>query len=99
MSIYHIVMSDGSSLDQPASSASDAIQSALMKYAGLKVARVWRGDYKAKIEYDVPVHSALTVAQIDALKPAKKVIKPLRPSPDNVPAYWMTDWMNKPSTK
>lgn len=61
MTNYTVTMSDGLNLTVLAWSAADAIQSALTKHLGRKVAACRTGTHSGgRIEYDIPAHVALT---------------------------------------
>jgi hypothetical protein len=90
-------MDDGHKIDVKAHNAADAMQSALTKHIGHRVAECYSGSeslkFGGRIEYEIPKHQPLTEV------PAKRPVRVQEPeSPDNAAlrnkhAPWIEEWL------
>lgn len=82
----------------PANSASEAIQSALIKRQGLTVTHCALRDHSGNgMNFDVPKHKALTIEDVERLKPKREIRPKFQKSPADQPAPWIKEWMDKRS--
>lgn len=100
MKTYQVMMSDSVVERVPATSASDAIQSALIKNPGKTVKACSCRDASGNgMDYEIPPHRPLSHEDIARMKP--KRVKPEAPAPipgvavaEDKPAPWIQDWMD-----
>lgn len=98
MNTYKITMDDGRRIDVKAHNAADAMQSALTKHLGHRVAECFQGSRDARfggfIGYEIPRHDPVmekTVREKKVHPPEDDANKALREKH----APWIEDWMKQ----
>jgi hypothetical protein len=98
MKNYHVTMDDDHRIDIKAWSASDAIQLALERHLGHRVAACHCGTRSmAFTRYDIPKHEALTEVSRKASVRRKKMETEENRRQREAVAPWVEEWLKKRS--